>query len=423
MAQSSDQNRLALVLDPEDDLGSLRALRQLHARPLGQIVCEPDPTCDYHDLAHHLLEALGKSTSDRPGAWKRAQLLLQAEQTRELILLRAHLLSYPALRRLADVAEQTSTRLWLICARERPTGPILQLLERRPHTTSALPALIEQLSVTPQLDAEDDDLPRHGGLDFPYLQLLERPRRTVKDLAYRLRGPDRAAVISSYVDARRWMSDWLDLRPEVTQQEAADAVWRLAAATPTAGEAVVRAFAALHALAAAGCDVRPNAFDGLWIDDWGERRPSTYRAEIARAAEIADRSPDLATAGLMALSLLTGCRYRIVRVRAADLTQGATGAYLSNPKPWAVPPALRPFLTALQAVALSLGPRTPLLSSLGSGAHPNIRTLRRIYDQQGVPDSLRVIGARTAEPDESEWPSRDSRDVLDRLHPVRLFAH
>ena len=425
MAQSSDQNRLALVLDPEDDLDSLRALRQLHARPLGQIVCEPDPTCDYHDLAHHLLDALGKTTSDRRGAWKRAQLLLQAEQTRELILLRAHLLTYPALRRLADVAEQTSTRLWLICARERPTGPILQLLERRPHTSDTLPRLIEQLSVTPQLDLEDDDLPQHGGLDYPYLQLLEHPRRTVRDLAYRLRGPDRAAVLDGYHDARQWTTGWLAQRPEATRQDAADAAWRLTAATPTASEAVVRAHAALHAFSDFGWTVRPAALDHLNIDDWGERRPTTYLDELNRAAGLADRCADTGHAGLIALTMLTSCRYVIVRIPAANVTPGATAIYLVARSPWAIPPILRPYLNALRAQALRRGPAIELLSCLaGRGRRPHPNTLRRIYNQHHVPDSLRVYGTGAVDPDQLAGDSliRDGRSVLDRLTPTRLFA-
>jgi hypothetical protein len=63
---------------------------------------------------------------------------------------------------------------------------------------------------------------------------------------------------------------------------------------------------------------------------------------------------------------MTGCRYRIVRSRAGDLTLNATGLYLANPLPCAVPPQLRPYLAALQAVAARHGPRTPLLSSLAA---------------------------------------------------------
>lgn len=240
MAHSTDQHALALVLDPEDDLDDLRAARQLHARPLGQIVCEPDPTCDRHDLAHHLLEALGKAPGERAGAWARAQLLLEAEQIRELVLLRAHLLSYPALRQLADTTEQARTRLWIVCPRERPTGPIAPLLERRPHTTSGMQDLVAQLAITPRLKTADDDLPVPGGADFPYVRHRDHPRRARAHLAHGLRGEERKAVLDSYDDAHKWFTAWLDSNLDATQQEAADALWRLSAqpATPSDSSAL-----------------------------------------------------------------------------------------------------------------------------------------------------------------------------------------
>jgi hypothetical protein len=44
VAQAAEQQAITLVLDPDDELRTLRALRALHARPLGQIVCEPATT-------------------------------------------------------------------------------------------------------------------------------------------------------------------------------------------------------------------------------------------------------------------------------------------------------------------------------------------------------------------------------------------
>ena len=425
MAHSTDQHALALVLDPTDELDDLRAVRQLHARPLGQIVCEPDPTCSRQDLALYVLEALGKAPGERARAWARAQLLLEAEQIRELVLLRAHLLSYPALRQLADTTEQTGTRLWLVCPRERPTSPIAQLLERRPHTSSTLTRLVEQLAVAPRPDTEDDGLPPHGGLDFPYVRHREQPRRTRSHLAHGLRGHDRQAVLASYDDAREWTAAWLDEHLDGAQQEAADALWRLAAQPPTASESLTRARAGVDALTAAGCPVKESVLDHLPLDQWGERRPSTYRQEIDRAVELADRCPDLAHAGLIALSLITGCRYRIVRILAADLTPDAASILLTAGNPWAVPPDLRRLLTPLRALAERSGRLTPLLSSLASGALPTARTLRRVYDEHHVPDSLRVNGTRTHDDEEDALESlaRDNRGVLDRLSPARLFQH
>jgi hypothetical protein len=42
VARTADRT-LTLVLDPDDDVDTLIRMRRLHARPLGQIVCEPAP--------------------------------------------------------------------------------------------------------------------------------------------------------------------------------------------------------------------------------------------------------------------------------------------------------------------------------------------------------------------------------------------
>ena len=51
---------ITLVLDPDDDVGSLEQLRCLHSRPYGRVLCEPDPTATSRGVALHLLAALGK---------------------------------------------------------------------------------------------------------------------------------------------------------------------------------------------------------------------------------------------------------------------------------------------------------------------------------------------------------------------------
>lgn len=80
-------------------------MRHLHARPFGQVVCEPAPGGGTAGLARSVLGALGKDLDVGPicdPLWRLVQIHLGAERVRELILLRAHTLTYPALRRLAD---------------------------------------------------------------------------------------------------------------------------------------------------------------------------------------------------------------------------------------------------------------------------------------------------------------------------------
>jgi hypothetical protein len=165
VAHSAEQQTITLVLDPDDELDTLRALRALHARPLGQIVCEPAST-GAAELAHHLLTSLGKTPGERKYAWQRAQALLSADQIEHILLLRAHRLTYPALRRLADAAQSSASRLWIIAAGETATQPVCQLLEQRPRTIVAIDQALATLAI-PLPD--DDGLPADHGDDFPLL--------------------------------------------------------------------------------------------------------------------------------------------------------------------------------------------------------------------------------------------------------------
>jgi hypothetical protein len=300
VAQTPDQDRLALVLDPEDDREHLRDVRHLHARPLGQIVCEPDPTTGSNDLAHYLLDALGKTASDRRGAWARAQLLLDAEQIRELILLRAHVLGYPALRRLADRTAQTATRLWLVCPRERLTGPIAQLLEHRPHTRSTLPRLstssasrrcwTSKTTTCPPTAASTSRCCTSANAcaapapTWPTACAVSSAPASCTPSTTPTPGPSTGCVNTPRRPSRK--------SPTHTHTHT---LWHLASAVPTASEALVRTHAAMHALSASGWPVRQNALDRLLRDDWGERRPTTYNAELAQATELADLSADSRT--------------------------------------------------------------------------------------------------------------------------------
>lgn len=65
MARTAERT-LSVVLDPHDDLHTLNRLRRLHARPFGQVVCEPAPTGGPSGLARSILAALGKDADLGP---------------------------------------------------------------------------------------------------------------------------------------------------------------------------------------------------------------------------------------------------------------------------------------------------------------------------------------------------------------------
>lgn len=125
MARTADRT-LTLVLDPDDDVDTLTRLRRLHARPLGQVVCEPAPGDGTSGLARRLLAALGKSVELQPRReplWRLVDVHLRAERVRDLIVVRAHTLTYPALRRLADHADHAGAQLWLVRPSRPPARP------------------------------------------------------------------------------------------------------------------------------------------------------------------------------------------------------------------------------------------------------------------------------------------------------------
>jgi len=141
VARTADRT-LTLVLDPDDDVDTLARLRRLHARPLGHVVCEPAPGGGASGLARSLLAALGKTLDLEPGReplWRLVDVHLHAEQIRQLIVLRAHTLTYPALHRLAAHADAAGAQLWLVVHQERPPGSVAQLLEALPHETADAP--------------------------------------------------------------------------------------------------------------------------------------------------------------------------------------------------------------------------------------------------------------------------------------------
>ena len=392
MARTAERT-LTVVLDPHDDLHTLNRLRRLHARPFGQVVCEPAPTAGPSGLARSVLAALGKDPDlgpRRDPLWRLVDVHLRAERTRELIVLRAHTLTYAALRRLADITDAAEIHLWLVVHTERLPASVAQLLEGLPHDTSQLDRLLEQ---TPDLTGEHDDvdeLPAGAGLEFPYLHDISghdgRPRSAI---ARSLPRAQRAEVHDAWDQAHAWMTRWIDEHPDATYQQSADAVYLLARHGDSTSEIYTRIRAALDAFNRAGEDTDAGAVDSALHWSFGEVRPCEFNAAFARAAALADQTPDPQRAALIALAAVIRCpRY----LRALDHhTIAADGSRLYGP--WggllAIPPELRRFI-ATQHHHLSAHAQHRPIAMLPGSAHGRMsqQSIRRALAELDAPASL-----------------------------------
>ena len=315
---------------------------------------------------------------------------LRAERTRELIVLRAHTLTYAALRRLADVTDSADIHLWLVVHAERLPGPVAQLLEGLPHDTGELARLLEQ---TPDLADEHDDvdeLPAGAGLEFPYLHGIGghdgRPRSAIT--ASLSRG-QRAAVHDSWDEAHAWMTRWIDEHPETTYQQSADAVYLLARHGDSASEIYTRIRAALDAFTRAGEDTDVRAVDAVLQWSFGEVRPCEFNVAFARAAALADQTPDPQLAALIALAAVMRCP-RYIRQLDHD-TVASDGSRLYGP--WgglfAIPPELRRFI-ATQHQQLSTYAKRRSIAMLPGNSHGRMSqtAIRRALAELDAPASL-----------------------------------
>ncbi|MGH3097706.1 MAG: hypothetical protein ACRDMV_17110, partial [Streptosporangiales bacterium] len=125
---------LRWVLDPDDDVGCVRALTALHDISAGRLVCHPQPGATWPVLVGDLLHGLGKhrhalarERRTRAGI-ELLRVWLRAEQIRHLVLLRTHLLRPGLLTQLTDLAAATGVRLWPVWHHHAPppaTGPSL----------------------------------------------------------------------------------------------------------------------------------------------------------------------------------------------------------------------------------------------------------------------------------------------------------
>jgi hypothetical protein len=426
VARTADRT-VALVLDPDDDVDTLIRLRRLHARPLGQVVCEPAPGGGNAALAYGLLAALGKTLDLEPPRdplWRLIDVHLRAERVQHLIVLRAHTLTYVALRRIADHALDAGTRLWLVVHQERPPAAVAQLLEGIPRETTALTAL---LALAPELVDDDggSELPLGAGLEFPYLTPIHDPfeplpRRRVRTTLMRgLSRAERVAVYDAWDQAHDWTTRWLDGRAESIDQEAADVVLALGRRGDTASEIYVRIRAALDAFEHAGVTTNVRAVDRIFEHSYGETRPCELNAAVAHAAALADQTAEPELAALIAVAALTRSPYYLRHANLRGLTRD--GCILVGPYGGvlAVPPELRRFLATWQRERerQANGQAIPLFAGNCHGriSQPAIRRRLARLDApatlwEDLPD--RMIG---------EGPSADGRTLLLHLCAWHLW--
>jgi hypothetical protein len=426
VARTADRS-ITLVLEPDDDVDTLTRLRRLHARPLGQIVCEPAPDGGSAALAYGLLAALGKTIDFEPPRdplWHLIDLHLRAERVRHVVVLRAHTLTYPALRRVADHTHTAGAQLWLVVHQERAPTPVAHLLESVPHETAPLPAL---LALTPELgdDHSGLDVPLGRGLEFPYLAPIHElyeplPRRRVRTTLTRgLPRAERAAVYDTWEQAHDWTLQWIDDRDELIDQDAADAVLALARAGDTASEIYVRIRAALDAFQQAGVKTNLRAVDAVFEHSYGETRPCELNTAAAHAAGLADQTPDPELAALIAVAVLARSPYYLRHANLRGLA--SDGAILVGPYGGvlAVPPELRRFLATWQherqrhadgrALPLFLG------NSHGRISQPAVRRrLARLDAPASLWEDSPDVGI-------GEGPSADGRSLLLHLSAWHLW--
>ncbi|MEV5576910.1 hypothetical protein AB0L06_43395 [Spirillospora sp. NPDC052269] len=149
------QAEVRLVHNPGDDVIVTRHLTAIHDVAAGQVVVLPAPdrcsTGAAGDrarrirLAMDVLLALGKRLPRRPRRgndadltelWRDIEAWLRAENTRELIIDRAHELRNHELHLLADLAARCQARLWLIWAIRRLKPGDLGHLPVQPATVA-----------------------------------------------------------------------------------------------------------------------------------------------------------------------------------------------------------------------------------------------------------------------------------------------
>jgi hypothetical protein len=425
VARTADR-RLTVVFDRDDDLDVLARLRRLHARPFGQVVCECAPGGGSAGLARSLLAALGKDLEVGPRRdpiWQLVDVHLRAERVHNLIVLRAHTLTYTALRRIADLTAD-HLHLWLVVHHERPPAAVAQLLEALPHETCRVDRLLEQTPDVPD-PPDQQNLPLGAGREFPYLEAgggalaFERPRPPRTAIAHGLARAERTLVHEVWDRAHAWVAQRVAEHPRTTYQQCADALYLLARHGDTASEIYVRVRAGLDVFVRAGLDTDLHGVDSTFDHCYGEPRPCDFNAAVARAGALADQAPDPQLAALIALAAIARDPFLIRQANLSALRPD--GGALAGP--WggvlAIPPELRRFLATHHQQLQPIANRGPAAlfpgSSHGRLSQPSIRRALATLD---APASLWEDPPDTPL---GEGANADGRTLLNNLTAWNLW--
>ncbi len=411
---------ITLIVDRDDDLACLEQLRRLHARPYGQILCEPDPTATSAELARYLLEGLGKPSRSltRGQLWHPVDRHLRAEHVRDLALTRAHTLTFAALRDLADHAHDAGVAVWLLVAAERPTAAIAQLVEARPHQTADLQQLIDRWRQA-QPPNEPATVPAGHGSQYPWLtpRASEKPL-TLAGLRAGLAGPERAVVTRTWQAISDWLTRWLEDAGDCTAGELARSIYSVVFAGDTGSELLVRTQAAIAAVHAAGIRINRGVLAHDLTLAFGETRPLQWAASVQRAVALIDQTADPQLAAIIALSLVYRHPETIRQVNVGGVATTGTIATTSWAGPRAIPPGVAKALATQRDQ--QLGDGATLDAPLLPGIRGRRMSARSISQALATLDAPRSLWHRASDECFDE-PDLDGRSILHALNPIALF--
>jgi hypothetical protein len=411
---------ITLIVDPDDDLESLEQLRRLHARPFGQLLCEPDPTAASAELARYILQALGKHSEagTRGELWAQVDCHLRTERVRELVIARAQTLTFASLRDLANHAHDAGTAVCLLIAAERPPPAIAQLLEMRPHETADIRDLISRWTGT-EPPARPAIVPPGAGSDYPYITPVRTGKPLTRSwLCARLKRHERALVNRTWKTTHSWIAGWLDDHPDCTDGELADAIYTVTAAGDTPSEMLVRAQATIVAAHSEGIQINRDLFAHDCRLGFTETRPSEWRHAVERAAALIDEIADPQLAATLALSVVYRRATSIRRVTINGVAPNGAIAYSDYAGLRAIPPQLRPALQAQREQLTRAGdaPHAPFLPGK-TGGRMAAERIERALEALDLP---RAVWDGTD--DEYFDPvDLDGRAILQQLDPISLF--
>lgn len=419
VARTTDPT-ITVIVDPDDDLSSLEQLRRLHARPYGQILCEPDPTATSTELARYVLQALGKGiqSGTRGELWTHVTCHLRTEHVRDIAVVRAHTLTYAALRDLSNHAHDAGSALWLLLAAERPPPAVVQLLEVRPHHTADLRDLITRwTSVEPSPD--DDRVPPGAGPDYPYLTPIQRERPLSRaGLCAKLRRHDRALIARTWNATQAWVNEWLDTHPDKSDGELATAIYNVTAAGDTASELLTRAQAAINAVRADGIPVNRDLLRHDLRLQFVESRPYEWRQVVELTTVFLDQIADPQLGAMLVLGAVYRAPANVCRIKIKGIAPDGSIAYSDYGGVRAVPPQLRAALAAHREQLLRTGdsPNDPYLPG-PTGGRMSAQSIEQALLALAAPRSIWDGG----DEEYFDGPELDGRTTLHRLDQIALF--